>query len=563
MADASTDLQVFISAEIPDLATALQANILADKGVTVDYSSLVQYLSQYVVDTREAYLELSKIKPSFESIKGQLQAYLRQKDSWRDLIQAGVGETLLEFIAAIGDYGQTSIQRAYQEGSFDARLTSSVYTLTRFLGVHIDRKIPAQVNVALWEDPDHPLSGVAIPSLSQWSVNGLPFFNRDPIVLNGNTADNPYNVTLYQGQIQVETFLSTGTPFQVMEIGFNDYRVADKDVYCFIDNNTEYQRIIDGLWHYEKDDLVFAEDTTGNGNVEITFGNSVYGKTPGINSLISFVYALTDGSAQNTTAKDLVVALVDTNDTVPDRIKTSTSNELLDAKNNLRTLIGITTSAIFNGSDEKSKEFYAAIAPGIRAANERTVTRPDHRALGMDFPNVADVLFQGQKELNPRKTAWTNVVGVTVLKNDGTLFTDDEWFSYVDYLTNLEIGRVEFFRIDPQPVYFDFYGDVYCTQKTDLVNIKSFIQANVAEFFRPKIGIIGRSVYENDAETLYKFRYASMEVDYVQNVTPNTDTILNRNGFTPQYPVLRSFDCKTYYSVRSYNSLTPKIIGTV
>jgi hypothetical protein len=559
----SNDLQVVINAEIPDLALALQAKIANTSNITIDYSLLVQFLSDFVVANKELNLELNRIKPSFESIKSQMQAYLRQKDSWRDLIQAGVGETLLEFIAAIGDYGQTSIQRAYQETSLDARLTSSIYTITRFLGVHVDRKIPSQVNVSLWEDPEKPLSGIAIPSLSQWSVNGTAFFNRDPIVINGETQDNPYVATLYQGQIQVETFLSTGTPFQVMELGFNDYRVADQDVYCFMDNNVVYERVIDGLWHYDKNDLVFQEDTTGNGNVEVTFGNSLYGKIPEINSIIAFVYALTEGSATNTTDTNLDVNLIDTNDVVTDRIKANTSNALIDAKNLLRSIQGTTTSAIFNGADEKSKEFYSALAPGIRAAGKRVVTRPDHRALGMDFPNVADVLFQGQRELNPKKTAWTNIVGVTVLKNDGTVFTADEWNSYVEYLTTLEIWRAQFIRIDPVPVYFDFYGDVYCTQQTDLVNIKSFIQSNVAEFFRPKLGIIGKSVFENDAETLYKFEYANMKVDYVQNVTPTTDKILTKIGFTPQYPVLRTFDCKTYYSTRSYNSITPKILGTI
>ena len=554
-ASSNTDLQVYINADIPELASSIKTRLKEDKNVDIEFNVLVQYLSDFVVDTRETYLELSKISPSFESIKGQMIAKLRQKPSWSILLQAGVGETLLEFIAAIGDYGQTSIQRAYEETSLDARLTSSIYTITRFLGVHIDRKVPATVNVNLWEDLDTPLLGAAIPSLSQWAINGVPFFNRTPIILNGATEDNPLAATLYQGRIQVESFVSTGSPFQYMEIGFNDYTVADKDVYCYINNNIEYKGITDGIWHYNKNDMVFSSQTTGNGNVEITFGNSVYGKIPSVNSLIAFVYALTDGEASNTSNTNLTVELIDTNDYVPDRIKTDTTNDLLDAKNKLRTIQGATTSAIFDGGDEKTKEFYAAVAPGIRASGGRAVTRPDHRALGLDFPKVVDVLFQGQKELNPTRPSFMNIVGVTVLTNSGLPLTNTEWLDYLNYLESIEIWRANVMRIDPTPVYFDVYGDIYCTKGSDLTNVSPYVEYNVNQFFTPQLGSLGRSVFETDAESMLKFKYGNMTVDYVQNVKPDYDTILTKT----QFPMLRSFDCTVHYSPRNYSSVPPKV----
>lgn len=70
----STDLQLVINAEIPDLALALQTKIEAVDNVTIEYNLLIQFLSDFVVANRETNLELSRIKPSFESIKSQMQA---------------------------------------------------------------------------------------------------------------------------------------------------------------------------------------------------------------------------------------------------------------------------------------------------------------------------------------------------------------------------------------------------------------------------------------------------------------------------------------------------------
>lgn len=558
------ELQTYIGAQIPELATSLQKSIKDLSSVVVPYNDIVYWLSDFAVTANKTNFALSKTRPDFEQIKQQFIARLRQRDSWRDLIQAGVGETLLEFVAAVGDYGQTSILRAYQETSYDARLTSSVYTITRFLGVHIDRKIPAETIVNLYGEDGDELHNLPIPSFSQFQINGIPFFNRETIVFNNNTVDTPLEVKLYQGQITVEFFTSYGTPFQTLEIGNNDYKVADEDVYCFVNDRDTFKRTTEGLWHYEESDKVFFEQTTPNGNVEILFGNSVYGAIPGINETITFIYALTEGDAANSTTPNQQVDLVDLNTSVPDRIKNA-DPEKLDAilTETVTKVRGVTKTPIYNGGSEKTKDFYATLGPGIRASNKRMVTRPDHRAQAMRFPNIADVLLQGQRELARYKIGWTNVCGVTAIKKDGTLLTDDEWKAYEEYLISLEIWRVDFKRLDPEPVYIDFSGDIYCTQSSDLTNIKTFIESNVREFFRPKLGIIGKSVFENDAETLYKFEYGNSRVDYVQNVKPTQDNILRKYGFSPQYPVLRNYNCNAFYSTRSYPSVSPKVIGTV
>lgn len=553
----SDELKTYISTEIPGLATVLGAKLSEIAGITIPFETLVQLLSDYETETEEFKLELSKTRPDYESIKAQFQARLRQKDSWRDLIQAGVGETILEFVASIGDYGQTSILRAYQETSFDARLTSSVYTITRILGVHIERKIPAKTTVKLWGDTADSLGDLAIPSMSQLNVGGIPFFNRKTIVFNNNTEDDPLEVELYQGSVAIENFLSFGTPYQSIELGQNDYRVSDIDVYCYVDGTDPYKAITDGLWHYNKNQKVFFQNTTPNGNVEVLLGNNVFGKIPENGRTLNFIYALTDGAAANTTQTGKTVSLIDINDLVPDRIRNNNPDvveaQIAQLKSNLQ---GITTTAIYDGGDERDAEFYKAVAPGIRAANKRIVTRPDHKALGLKFPNVVDVYFQGQRELGRTRPSFMNIVGVTVLKRDGTIMSSIEWADYVKYLTSLEIWRADFYRIDPEPIDFDVYGDLYCTRDSNKTNVGTWARHSVQEFFKPQLGSLGKSVFENDVETMLKVKYGDIRVDYVRNASPMTDTLLTKI----QWPRLRTFDCAVHDSDRNYRSVPPRIL---
>lgn len=546
------ELNTYVASEIPVLAENLRDFIVNSTNVDVGFESLVQFLSDIADEQKQSSIELSRTNPDFESIRIQFQARLRQKDSWRDLIRAGVGETILEFVAAIGDYAQTSILRAYQETSYDARLTSSVYTITRMLGVHIGRKTPGEVPVKLWGESADSLSDYVIPRMSQFDVGGVPCFNREAIVFNNNTEDNPLEVTLHQGSVTVEKFISSGTPFQSIEVGQNDYLMSDKDIYCFVDDNIEYFRDIRGPWHFSKSDLHFFENSVGSGNVEILFGNSVFGRVPPIDSILSIVYATTDGAAANTANSGQAVTLVSVNDSVPDRIKGDDADEV--AIHLTKEVLGVSVAGIFNGDDEPDKEFLKVVGPSIRASGGRAVSRPDHRGLGLNFPGVADVYFQGQRELGRYRPSLMNVVGVTVLKKDGTAMDAGEWEAYTKYLRELEIWRAEFKRIDPVPVDFDLYADIYMKKDSDITNVYSWAKQNAIRFFKPQLGSLGKSVYKNDAETIMKVNYANMHTDYLRNVKPDQDRILSRI----EWPRLRNFDCKVDYGERGYSSLSAR-----
>lgn len=552
-------LQPYIGAEIPSLTESLQESIAAKTGQTIPFEVIASWLSVYVNDNTVKHFSLSYTKPDFESIKVQFIARVRQTKPWKDVITAGWAQTLSEFFAAIGDYGQTSILRAYQETGIEARLSSSIYMQMRSLGVHIDRVIPAQVNVNLW---GLGITNQTIPEMSEFTIGSLQYFNRTPIQFNNNNdPTNALAVTLFQGAVQTESYLSRGVPFQYFEIGDEKSNISNLDLYCYANDGTVYEGITDGPWHHGKDENIFYQNMAPSGTVEVLFGNNLYGAIPPIDTVLNFIYASSVGSNANTATTGLSVSLITINENVPHRIR-NTDQQTVDEQIDflVQAVNGITTSAIMAGDDLKDKEFYRSVGPGIRASGGRMVNRIDHYSQALRYPGIGDVLFQPQKELAPLDRRFTNVIGVTVLMRNGIPMTDAEWSLYVDYLSTMEIWSrgIEFMRIDPTPRYFDISADVYMTSDSDTANVNAYLRYIFNNFFQIQRGSLGKSVYGSDIEDNLKFTYGDMKVDYVRNIipSPSIDTILGKT----EYPVLRTFTPTVQYSGRGARFVPPRTV---
>lgn len=126
-------------------------------------------------------LKLSAVKPDFESLILQLGLYLQSSGTWADLQTSSTGQTLMEMMAAVGAFNQFAIESAARETTLTtAARDSSIYAITRMLGVRIHRKYPAGVNVHLTRK-DSTVSEVVQP-YTPFSVNGAEFFNRNPLM---------------------------------------------------------------------------------------------------------------------------------------------------------------------------------------------------------------------------------------------------------------------------------------------------------------------------------------------------------------------------------------------
>lgn len=464
--------------------------------------------------------ELNKVEPDFESIVEQLEQNLQNRDAWKDILAAGTGQTIIEFIAAATTYDQHSIIRAVRETMLDtARIPSSIYTIARMLGVHIVRKQPARVEVQLSRQDEDINNVLTIPKFSEFVINEVPFFNREEITFSRNQRNT--DTELFQGFVFSTEFISDGTPFQRFVLGESGFNASDSDVTATSSVDGKYTPTRSGLWHFGGSEKVFFESTLPNGDVEIYFGNDVYGKVPPQNSTITFTYAWTFGRDGNDTRSGFSV--------------TSSSSF---------NVTGETLGAISGGDDENTEEFYRILAPDIYSARERVVTRKDHRAITVnEFPGVLDAIFRGQQELNPSNKNFMNVVYVTLLTEQD--WDQNDWQIFLDWIKDKQITSLIYQRVDPNKYTVDVEADVFVSRSGNLSSIRQDIEDNLQGFFRPRLGSLGFSIYLNDIHSL--IRQSSPEIDYIQLKQPNYPIEVDEIG----YIILGNLSINVDYSDRS------------
>ncbi len=133
-------------------------------------------------------LKLSAVKPDFPSILMQLQLFLQAKGTWTDLQTSGTGETLIEMMASVATFNQFAVESAARESTLTTAVRdSSVYAITRMLGVRIHRKSPANVEVSLERSAVSTVEALTIPTFTQFDVNGKDFFNRHPLMFSAGS----------------------------------------------------------------------------------------------------------------------------------------------------------------------------------------------------------------------------------------------------------------------------------------------------------------------------------------------------------------------------------------
>lgn len=509
---------------VEGLASSLYEQV-QERGSSITEQYVRDFIDTYFTDNLPRVTPLSNVLVDYEAIVLQLQQTLFANESWRDVLTAGTGQTIVEMFAQVAGYNALSVERAAQETMLDtARLPSSIYTIARHLGVHVQRRQPARVSCRL-TNTDNSVS-VVIEPYTPFKVEQYWFFNREPIIFHEND-DNVLDVILYEGELIEEQFQSSGGAFQRFEIGFGDFSISDTDIQINVGKDL-YTRVIDGLWKYGSQEQVFYENTLPNGSVEVMFGNGIYGKMPSVSTVISIRYARTKGAEGNASTIALRV-------TVPGEQKIS----------------GTTLGPVVGGSAHRDKEFYRTLAPHIYSARDRAVTRADYEALAFTFSeaNIVDCRFRGQAEIAPNNRSWMNVVSATLLKTDGTTLSDSEWTTFVKFIKSKSIHSVEILRQDPISVPLRIKARVFCRPNANLIDIKRLLEAQIAGTFRPKRYCLGYSYYRSDIHEMLEAGGSWRgQVTHAILDEPGTDIEIGQL----EWATLQSAELTVVYGTRDY-----------
>lgn len=180
-----------------NLSLMLSANrVLQRLDTAVDPSDLTDLrddLQELIETLNTKALTIASNSTNFHEILLQLHERVRRLETWKDFKVSSTGRTLLELVAAIGAFLQSSISVAFRESfSSTAVRASSHYEIARTLGNRIDRKTASKAKV--WVRRSTTSEPETVPKFTQFIVDGLEFFNAEPFVFPKGEATLPINV---------------------------------------------------------------------------------------------------------------------------------------------------------------------------------------------------------------------------------------------------------------------------------------------------------------------------------------------------------------------------------
>lgn len=442
--------------------------------------------------------ELSKVQPDRDDLVLQLGTSLESKDAWKDRVISSTGQTLIDFTAAVGAYSQYSIESAYQEvWPESAKNANSQYAAANYAGLRYNRKQPAKVTVQI---------GVAvpvtIPAFSQWVINGSYWFNRTALSL----TTTPGLFLLYQGKVVETTVTGLGTAHQAYVTAEKEFTVSNSDVIVEI-NGGAIQTRFRGLWTMP-DQPGCQHFTLPNGACVILFGDDNFGSKPGVNDAVRIRYAVTYGADGNNLG-------------VFDQACTLVSDPLIKGK---------AVTAATSGANQTDPFQYKNITPAVFGTHDAAVTPAQYKAMPMQYPGVLDAQVYAQREINPRALTWMNNMKVVLLTSSP--FSAQDWTDFVDFMQTRTMFKCQFIRQDPVAIPINVDVDVYCSNFSNLTEIRTKVIANITALFAPRRGILGFDTYRSDIERVIDV--ADKNVEYMVVKSPSTDIVLSSlNVFSP------------------------------
>ncbi len=436
-------------------------------------------------------IQLSNIAPDFGDLVTQLTAELQTKDTWKDRLTSSTGQTMVELIAAIGAYSQYSIESSFQESYPEsAKNSSSLYAAANFLGVRLNRKLPASVQVSMVSE-----TNITVPVNSKFNGAGTYWFNRQSLTL----SPVPTVVTLYQGKIVETQTFGIGTDFQAFISPETEFSVSDTDVFLKI-NGVSIPAIQEGLW--TKQLAPGAQHfTLSTGQMILLFGNSIYGSKPSSTDLCTITYVVTlgvDGSNIPTVAKRF-------------------------SMENNATVTGLGQTQASGGGNQSNPQVYKNITPAIFGSFNSAVTPAQYKKLPLQYPGVIDANLLAQREANPRALSWMNLVKVGVLTQ--TPWSGTDWDNFEDWFYKNTMYSTRIFREDPVPIQVVVTADIQCKNLANLGSVKLKVETALAKLFSLRQGIIGLDVYRSDiTNTILS---SDSNIDYVILKSPVSDIVLS------------------------------------
>lgn len=483
---------------------------------------LYNLIYAYKLSVEEPDIGLADLNVDFEAIKASISSTLAATAPWKDDVTAAVGQSLVNAFATAITYNVYNIVRCAGEAMLPtATLESSVFAATRHLGVRIARNTPAECQASLtYTGTSFP---VTIPAYTQFYCGDIYLFNRDDIVIT--ETDSASSVNLYEGEVSSVDFQGTGLAYQSYTFGNSSNTLSDTDVVVSVDSidwskTTTEGFYHTGLWTYSASDKVYVDDTSPDGNIEISFGNGTFGAIPALGSDINITYVITSGSSGNSviTGNTITCNLVD-------------------------GLSGTALNNLTGGADSLSIMDYKNLSPGRYSAKNGAVTNSQYNALVASYAGVVDGYVIFQQDYAPDDITQSMKARVVLLTSSTWSATQNAQF--LTWLKTNGIANMQYTLIPANPVTMNITVTIGCYPQSNLTSIEGLSKSAIINLFQVQEGVLGYSRYLSDIEKC--IQEVSSDIDYIVFSSDTQSQIITDKS---QYVTLGTLTVNTEYSSR-------------
>lgn len=346
------------------------------------------------------------------------------------------------------------------------------------------------------------------------------------------------HVTLYQGEVRTENFVSDGTAFKTILLEDKTFSVSDSDIEVTLIDPTgtieqEWYPTEDGIWVAKPTDTVYYDSTTGDGQAALQFGDGISsGALPTRGYTIRVRYALTKGAAGISSVVNQEVRSVDTR------------------------YFGTTTEAVVNGYDEKPSSFYKNMGSQIFKARRRAVTMDDYVAIALDFPGVVSAVALGQRDIAPGDLRWMNVVQYTLLPQNETelVFSEQYLERFNEYMEDRKHGLVHIVHLPPTRMGATLSITVALRKGFSPADVLPIVEANIRRLFARREDTLGRRIVESDVIEVARIEGVDyIDVTYMQftDTTGATGAVNLIPTDKTHYVALDALNINTKFSERT------------
>lgn len=452
-------------------------------------------------------MQFIKNAASFKEHVAALQEQFASSYSWTEKGKSRLISFLTDAVAGSTEVNQGYITLAAREAFIRrARRASSILANAQNLGIDLFRKKGSTVTATLRNNASYTKT---IARFDAFIIDTLPFYAVESVNI---PAQSNRSVTLRQGERRIKTIELTNVDldFPEFSIGEPGFIVSEDDLEVYMEDpstgvKTKFEKLNTTLFEATTENI-YIERTTETGDVALLFGNGVFGNRLNSQHRVVINYIITSGASGNISTPSAVVRY--------------------DAD---RDITGSTAESAVGGSDEQdpnSLKMYAS----YQFESHGALIRQDHWQSLINYPDIADIEIQAQRDIDPEDMRWMNVVRLCVLPKNSSTWggtnpnpQSSQWSNFLAYVDTIKPKIVVIQTHNPEKLLTEIVIEAYIHRDQSKAEWEARINKAMSDFFTRRAGTLGRKLEIGDLEDVCKLddkgvRYPGL--DYVRVVKP-------------------------------------------